>query len=55
MYIYIYIYIYIYYIYIYIIYIYIYIVVRRPIRQEGNPFDRYILNVSQDVASWRGM
>ena len=29
--------------------------VRGPIRQEGNPFDRYILNVSQDVAGWRGV
>ena len=29
--------------------------VRRSIRQKGNPFDRCILNVSQDFASWRGM
>ena len=27
----------------------------RPIWQEGNPFDRYNLNVSQDPASWWDM
>ena len=37
------------YMYIMYIYIYIYYIICRPFRQEGNPFDRYILNVSQGV------
>ena len=36
-----------------IIVIYLLLCVRKPIWKEGNLFDWYILNVSQDVARWR--
>ena len=38
-----------------VFYSFIILWVRRRIREDRNPFDRYILNVSQHVASWRDM